>query len=101
MMILALEGFIPALAQRFPDSNFWQSLGRQFVHVEWEGCAFWDLIAPSFLFIVGVAMPYSYFSRCLKGESTWIIAIHVISRSFLLVALGILIVSDNSPQTNF
>ncbi len=54
-------------------------------HVPWAGCSFWDLIQPSFLFMVGVAMPYSYTSRLARGQSeTWIFA-HVLFRSAVLV----------------
>src|SRR5690349_523774 len=42
-----------------PDSAVWTALGYQAEHVEWGGCSFWDLIQPSFMFIVGVAMPFS------------------------------------------
>src|SRR5215207_1851801 len=38
-----------------PDSDFWNVLGYQLDHVHWGGCSFWDLIQPSFMFIVGVA----------------------------------------------
>jgi heparan-alpha-glucosaminide N-acetyltransferase len=91
MIVLALEGYIPAIAQRFPNSAIWQALGRQFVHVDWNGGVFWDLIQPSFMFIVGVAIPFSYFSRCAKGETSRKIAAHVMFRSFLLVILGLLL----------
>ncbi len=40
-----------------------QVLAQQFDHVQWRGGVFWDLIQPSFMFMVGVAMPYSYASR--------------------------------------
>src|SRR4051794_35410640 len=44
----------------YPDSPVWTAIGYQADHVEWGGCGFWDLIQPSFMFIVGVAMPFSY-----------------------------------------
>src|SRR5687768_6012836 len=31
----------------------WQVLAYQFDHVAWVGCTIWDLIQPSFMFIVG------------------------------------------------
>ena len=101
MMALAIEGFFPSLADRFSHSGFWQFLGRQFSHVAWQGCSFWDVIQPSFMFIVGVALPYSYAARRAAGASGATIAAHVVYRAAILVLLGILILSDNSSQTNF
>src|SRR5687767_2028866 len=41
-----------------PDSGFWEAVAFQFEHVEWLGCSFWDLIQPSFMFMVGISMAY-------------------------------------------
>jgi len=54
-------------------------------HVQWVGCSFWDLIAPSFLFMVGVAMPYSHASRLGRGDSMGRIFAHVLLRAGILV----------------
>ncbi|MBN1851369.1 MAG: hypothetical protein JW829_01545, partial [Pirellulales bacterium] len=35
-------------------------------HPAWEGFSAWDLIMPLFLFIVGVAMPFSFSRRLEK-----------------------------------
>src|SRR5262245_18085739 len=40
-----------------PHGRLWEFLAYQFDHVPWFGCAFWDLIQPSFMFMVGVALP--------------------------------------------
>ena len=64
------------------------SIGNQFHHVPWVGLHFWDLIQPFFMFIVGVAIPYSYSNRSKKGQSRKQITRHVISRAFLLLFLG-------------
>src|ERR1700690_2256426 len=50
-------------AEGFPPSGFWEFVGYQFEHVPWVGCALWDLIQPSFMFMVGVAMAYSCASQ--------------------------------------
>ncbi len=84
-----------------PDSPIWQFLGHQFEHVEWAGCSFWDLIQPSFMFMVGVAMPYSHASRKAKGTPAWKIAGHTLYRAALLVALGVFLSSNWDKQTNF
>lgn len=84
----------------FPDWLL-QGLGYQFDHVAWTGCSFWDLIQPSFMFLVGVALPFSYSRRASEGQSPAARFRHVLWRSFVLVALGVFLSSDGSKQTNF
>jgi heparan-alpha-glucosaminide N-acetyltransferase len=78
-----------------------QSLGYQFEHVAWVGCSFWDLIQPSFMFMVGVAMPFSNLRRQSLGHAPGWRWLHVLWRSLALVALGIFLSSTNAPLTNF
>jgi predicted acyltransferase len=89
------------VAKSFPDSAVWGFLGYQTDHVPWLGCGFWDLIQPSFMFMVGVAMPYSFASRQAKGHSPLRNGAHVVYRSLVLVLLSIFLVSNHSRQTNF
>src|SRR5947209_17778678 len=56
--------------QKLMNDPTWHWLADQFEHRPWEGCTFWDLIQPSFMFIVGVAMPFSFVLRHARGE-TW------------------------------
>ena len=58
-----------AVAARFPSSPWWQAIGYQVDHVPWVGCAAWDLIQPSFVFIVGVAMVFSCATRRGAGKA--------------------------------
>lgn len=78
-----------------------QILAYQFDHVVWTGCGFWDLIQPSFMFLVGVAVPFSYARRATEGQSAAAQFRHVLWRSFVLVALGVFLSSNSSKQTNF
>ena len=64
-------------------------LERHFDHVEWEGFVGWDLIMPLFLFIVGVAMPFSVGKRIARGDSRSIIYRKVLWRTAVLFVLGI------------
>ncbi|MCG2461639.1 DUF5009 domain-containing protein [Flavobacteriaceae bacterium F89] len=64
------------------------SIGQQFEHVPWTGLRFYDLIQPFFMFIVGVAIPYSYANRIKRGLTHSQIRKHVFQRSFLLLLLG-------------
>ncbi|MDH5396708.1 MAG: DUF5009 domain-containing protein [Cyclobacteriaceae bacterium] len=63
-------------------------LGSQFEHAEWIGLRFWDLVQPFFMFIVGVAMPFSFTRRWKKGDSWNKTFKHVLTRSALLLLLG-------------
>jgi predicted acyltransferase len=69
------------------DWRYGQVLKQQFEHVKWEGLHFYDLIFPLFLFLVGVAVPYSLEKyRGRPGDAAWRIA----RRAVLLFLLGML-----------
>jgi heparan-alpha-glucosaminide N-acetyltransferase len=100
MLVMASAGFgFAKVAQHFPDSHLWQSLGYEFEHVSWSGCSFWDLIQPSFMFMVGVAIPFSYAGRVAKGQSRLRIGSHVVYRAIILILLGIFLSSGGRGQT--
>jgi predicted acyltransferase len=67
------------------------SLALQFHHHPWHGMRFWDLIQPYFMFIVGVAMPFSYANRVRKGQSKAKITRHILIRCLILFFLGIIL----------
>ncbi|QIA06847.1 acyltransferase family protein [Draconibacterium halophilum] len=66
-----------------------ESFFRQFHHHPWNGLRFWDLIQPFFMFIVGVAMPFSYAKRKKRGDSEATITRHIIKRCIILLAFGV------------
>jgi predicted acyltransferase len=101
MICLAANGFgLFKTSQNFPDSAFWQWIGPQFEHVEWTGCAFWDLIQPSFMFMVGVALPYSVAKRAAGGADAVRRGVHALGRAVTLVLLGVWLSSSGS-HTNW
>ena len=63
-------------------------LDRQFEHVPWEGFVGWDLIMPLFLFIVGVAMPFSIGKRLELRHTRSQIYRKIASRVVILWILG-------------
>jgi heparan-alpha-glucosaminide N-acetyltransferase len=102
MLAMVSGGFgFAKVAEHFTNNRLWQFLGYEFEHVPWTGCAFWDLIQPSFMFMVGVAIPYSHASRVTKGQSSIRIAAHVIYRSMILILLGVFLESNGRYLTNF
>ncbi len=106
MCTLAVNGFaFAATAKKLgygPEAQIdsyvgwiWQSLAFHTSHPAWNsqfyllGCSFWDLIQPAFIFMVGVAMPYSYASRRGRGHSNGRLTSHALVRALVLVALGV------------
>jgi predicted acyltransferase len=62
-------------------------------HAAWNGWGFADLVFPFFLFIVGVAIPYSFANRIARGERLfW----HILRRSVLLFVIGVFL--NGYPQ---
>lgn len=59
------------------------------LHAVWNGWTLTDMIFPSFLFIVGVAMTLSFASRRARGETRARLAMHLVRRALLLIAIGL------------
>ena len=85
----------------FPTSLFWKVLAWNQTEVEWWGCALHDLIMPSFIFLVGVALPYSIASRLSKGGTFWKLFAHALWRALVLAALGVFLRSMDHTRTYF
>lgn len=91
MLLMASGGFgIVQMAAAHPGS-LWEFVKPQFAHQAWQGCSLWDLIQPSFMFMVGVAVPFSYSKRREHGQSFFGMAWHALTRSILLIALGVML----------
>lgn len=82
------EGIIHALYKVMPGSAT-RVLDRQFEHVAWAGFHFYDLIFPLFLFIVGVALPFSITKRLEAGASRSQLYRHIFRRLVVLFLLGL------------
>ena len=61
------------------------------MHAKWNGWTPADFIFPSFLFLVGVSMVYSFSARKERGETRQQILWHVFQRSVILIAIGLLV----------
>lgn len=72
------------------DTPFWNGLSHQFSHPDWNGFRFYDLIFPLFLFIAGVATPYSVGRQMEKGTSKQRLFWRVVKRGMILVILGVI-----------
>ena len=67
----------------------WDKLAFQTDHTQWIGCSLWDLIQPSFMFMVGAALAFSVGSRRARGQSFRGMLVHAIIRSVVLVLLAV------------
>lgn len=71
------------------NSPFWNALSQQFQHPVWHGFTFYDLIFPLFLFLAGVATPYSIGKQLERGADRNALLYRVVKRGLILVLLGI------------
>jgi heparan-alpha-glucosaminide N-acetyltransferase len=102
MLFMASAGFgFPQVAAEFPESGFWKFLAYHTSHAPWQWGGAWDMIQPAFMFMVGVALPYSLASRIRNGQSWNRQLLHTIWRSAVLVALAVFLASKNAKQTSF
>lgn len=116
MIMLAAHGFgfahfaeLPEDAPAWKSLNYdtWQTIGFHFRHARWvtfdqtHWIAFWDLIQPAFMFMVGVAMPFSFTKRRATGQSDGGRLLHAFIRAVVLVLLGVFLYSLGHERTNW
>lgn len=89
------------VSESIPHSLFWRILSFNQDHVAWAGCSLHDMIQPSFSFLVGVALPFSIASRAARGHHFPTMLRHALTRSVILICLGIFLRSMWSKQTYF
>ena len=65
-----------------------RTIKEQLTHVQWKGFHFEDLIYPLFLFIIGVVLPFSLARRAEKGQNRWLVYLHFLKRSLMLILLS-------------
>ena len=120
MLLLAANGFgLVTVAKKFPDDPTWQYVKYLFSHVKWgfypstdmtwmeklmdvaHWITAWDMIQPSFMFMVGVSLPFSYGKRKALGNSYLRMFGHAAVRAVILVLLGVWLRSFNHASTNW
>jgi predicted acyltransferase len=91
---------IPEVAKH-QSGGIFPILAPSLDHVPWQGCAAWDLIQPAFMFMVGVAVPYSLARRMQEGVPFSKLIGQALRRSLILILLAIFLSSPGYHQTNF
>src|SRR5437763_13473960 len=87
---MGAEEIVHSMA-RATGSPFWATIADQLTHPAWNGFHLYDLIFPLFLFMAGVATPYSVGRELEKGTSKQSLLLRVIRRGLTLVVLGIIV----------
>jgi predicted acyltransferase len=116
MIVLGAAGFgLYQLSQLPADAPAWNKISYEwawplefnFEHSAWQSdfdmsvVSFWDLLQPAFMFMVGVAMPFSYDRRKRLGQGPVLRTFHALIRAVVLVLLGVFLSSSGASQTNW
>lgn len=90
LLIAEAAGFHHNFSELVKDNHVLSAAADQLHHHPWHGLRFWDLIQPFFMFIVGVAMPFSLRKRLATGTRASVTR-HIVRRCILLFAFGVLL----------
>ncbi|YCM43425.1 DUF5009 domain-containing protein [Verrucomicrobiaceae bacterium 227] len=102
MLLMASGGLGAAtIAGNFSESSAWQVLGFHTEHVDWAGCSFWDLIQPAFMFMVGMALPWSLANRRARDQPFGSMFGHALWRGVLLILIAVFLSSAWSKETQW
>ena len=69
----------------------WATVFEPMAHAKWDGVTFADLVFPSFVFILGAAIPFAFARRLESGGSHRALYIRICRRAAWLIALGLLL----------
>lgn len=102
MLLMISAGlYASRVAKSFPGNSVWQFFGYETDHAAWRGCTLWDLIQPSFMFMVGVALPFSIANRKAAGQPFGKLFLYAMWRGLALVLLGVFLSSTGNKQTDW
>jgi len=102
MLFMASGGLgLAQVAKQHPGSRAWQWLAYHTSHAAWVGGGAWDMIQPSFMFMVGMAVPFSLARRASEGQTATIRLLHAVWRAAVLVALGVFLASNGKKQPEY
>lgn len=88
LLIAEYTGLYHFMIDPYFEGTFIHAIGLQLNHHPWHGLTFWDLVQPYFMFIVGVAMPFSTSKRLARGDAKSGLLKHAIQRALLMLLFG-------------
>jgi heparan-alpha-glucosaminide N-acetyltransferase len=68
---------------------------------DFDGMGLADWVFPGFLFMVGMAIPFSIGKRIAEGQSTYTIVRHIVIRSVSLIIIGVLMLNSGRVNPEF
>ncbi len=84
----AFRGFTIALMILVNNPGSWSYVIPPLRHADWHGCTPTDLVFPFFLYIMGVAMAFSFAKRLRVNESRRPLYLQIFKRTALLILIG-------------
>jgi len=81
-------GLLGAALRKWGEGTVPESIGKQMVHVAWEGFHFEDLIFPMFVFIAGASIVFSV-PKMIERSGTAGAIRRILVRTFILFLLGV------------
>lgn len=87
----AFRGATIASMMLVNNAGDWSNVYTPLLHAEWNGWTFTDTVFPFFLWMVGVAMTFSFARRVERGDDRGKLLLHVLRRAALIFALGIVL----------
>lgn len=85
------RGIAIALMIIVNNQGDWGNVFRIFRHASWHGFLGADIVFPLFLFIMGASMPLSINTQIANGISRGALAVNIIRRAAIFIAIGIVI----------
>jgi predicted acyltransferase len=73
------------------NAGDWDHVFPPLLHAEWQGCTATDLVFPFFLFIMGVAMTFSFARRLQEADGRRKLLPQILRRAAILIGLGLLL----------
>lgn len=69
----------------------WDAVYPPLLHSHWHGCTFTDLVFPFFLWIIGIAMTFSYAQRLAQDDDRGKLFAHTLQRAAGIYGIGIIL----------
>ncbi len=91
MFFLTILSYIFLRLPEVSDNALFTWLAGQCEHPEWAGFTMYDIVFPMFIFIVGVAMPFSFSRRLGQDGGKKELFKHVLIRTIVLMVLGLVL----------
>ena len=98
MIYLCTEGFG---LSKLKGGAVAERVASWFDHVRWDGFVPWELVMPSFVFMIGAALPFALARREREGEPFSRTLGHALRRTLLLILFGQMLWSISAGRYRF